>query len=86
MVWFDNEGALCPFVVSNTLTMERTNLTKDELVLVINSVQRQIIVLDKTEKQDAELMPKYRLLLKTLLEMEDELSKPIKKEPLNYYK
>tara|TARA_R100000030_G_scaffold56009_1_gene42181 strand:- start:972 stop:1172 length:201 start_codon:yes stop_codon:yes gene_type:complete len=66
--------------------MERTNLTKDELVLVINSVQRQIIVLDKTEKQDAELMPKYRLLLKTLLEMEDELSKPIKKEPLNYYK
>ena len=44
--------------------MERTNLTKDELVLVINSVQRQIIVLDKTEKQDAELMPKYRLLLK----------------------
>ena len=66
--------------------MERTNLTKDELVLVINSVQRQIIVLDKTEKQDAELMPKYRLLLKTLLEMEDELSKPIKREPLNYYK
>tara|TARA_Y100001938_G_C8028854_1_gene399507 strand:- start:699 stop:899 length:201 start_codon:yes stop_codon:yes gene_type:complete len=66
--------------------MERTNLTKDELVLVINSVQRQIIVLDKTEKKDAKLMPKYRLLLKTLLEMEDELSKPIKKEPLNYYK
>tara|TARA_R100000329_G_C7600727_1_gene213065 strand:+ start:235 stop:435 length:201 start_codon:yes stop_codon:yes gene_type:complete len=66
--------------------MERTNLTKDELVLVINSVQRQIIVLDKTEKKDSKLMPKYRLLLKTLLEMEDELSKPIKKEPLNYYK
>ena len=66
--------------------MERTNLTKDELVLVINSVQRQIIVLDKTEKKDAKLMPKYRLLLKTLLEMEDELSKPLKKEPLNYYK
>ena len=66
--------------------MERTNLTKDELVLVINSVQRQIIVLDKTEKKDAKLMPKYRLLLKTLLEMEDELSKPIKREPLNYYK
>ena len=66
--------------------MKRINLTKDELVLVINSVQRQIIVLDKTEKQDAELMPKYRLLLKTLLEMEDELSKPIKREPLNYYK
>ena len=66
--------------------MERTNLTKDELVLVINSVQRQIIVLDKTEKKDSKLMPKYRLLLKTLLEMEDELSKPIKREPLNYYK
>lgn len=66
--------------------MERTNLTKDELVLVINSVQRQIIVLDKTEKKDSKLMPKYRLLLKTLLEMEDELSKPIKEEPLNYYK
>ena len=66
--------------------MNQITLTKDELVLVINSVQRQIIVLDKTEKQDAELMPKYRLLLKTLLEMEDELSKPIKREPLNYYK
>tara|TARA_R100001440_G_scaffold53149_1_gene72812 strand:+ start:1948 stop:2151 length:204 start_codon:yes stop_codon:yes gene_type:complete len=59
--------------------MNQTTLTKDELVLVINSVQRQIIVLDKTEKKDAKLMPKYRLLLKTLLDMEKDIHDSMKK-------
>jgi len=62
--------------------MEKTNLTKDELILVINSIQRQIIVL---EKKESDLMPKYRQLLKTLLDMENELLNPVK-EPISIYK
>ena len=62
--------------------MEKTNLTKDELILVINSIQRQIIVL---EKKESNLMPKYRQLLKTLLDMENELLNPVK-EPILIYK
>lgn len=62
--------------------MEKTNLTKDELILVINSIQRQIIVL---EKKESDLMPKYRQLLKTLLDMENELLNPVK-EPILIYK
>ncbi len=62
--------------------MERTNLTKDELILVINSIQRQIIVL---EKKESNLMPKYRQLLKTLLDMENELLNPVE-EPISIYK
>lgn len=65
--------------------MEKTNLTKDELVLVINSIQRQIIVLDKVKKGDSDLMPKYRRLLETLLEMEEQLTNPIK-EKITIYK
>jgi len=65
--------------------MERTNLTKDELILVINSIQRQIIVLDKIEKKESDLMPKYRQLLKTLLDMENELLNPVE-EPISIYK
>ena len=62
--------------------MEKTNLTKDELILVINSIQRQIIVL---EKKESDLMPKYGQLLKTLLDMENELLNPVK-EPILIYK
>ena len=62
--------------------MEKTNLTKDELILVINSIQRQIIVL---EKKESNLMPKYRQLLKTLLDMENELLNPVE-EPISIYK
>ena len=62
--------------------MEKTNLTKDELILVINSIQRQIIVL---EKKESNLMPKYRQLLKTLLDMENELLNPVE-EPILIYK
>jgi|TARA_A200000159_G_scaffold127324_1_gene122914 hypothetical protein len=65
--------------------MERTNLTKDELILVINSIQRQIIVLDKMEKEESDLMPKYRQLLKTLLDMENELLNPVE-ESISIYK
>tara|TARA_Y100001938_G_scaffold129583_1_gene184662 strand:- start:1701 stop:1898 length:198 start_codon:yes stop_codon:yes gene_type:complete len=65
--------------------MEKTNLTKNELILVINSIQRQIIVLDKTEKKNSNLMPKYRRLLETLLEMEDQLTNPVK-EKITIYK
>ena len=65
--------------------MERTNLTKDELILVINSIQRQIIVLDKIEKKEYDHMPKYRQLLKNLLDMENELLNPVE-EPISIYK
>jgi hypothetical protein len=45
-----------------------------------------MIKLEEVKQADAELTRKHRLLLKTLLEMVDDMSKPTKKEPLNYYK
>ena len=67
--------------MKNTIT-----LTREEIALLIHSVQRTMIKLEEVKQDDTELTRKHRLLLKTLLEMEDEMSKPIKKEPLNYYK
>mgnify|MGYP003121729536 FL=1 len=63
---------------------EKINLTRDEVVLVINSVQRQIIMLENKKASD-QLIAKHRRLLGTLLVMESQL-KNTKKEPLNYYK
>jgi|TARA_R100000084_G_scaffold8709_1_gene3013 hypothetical protein len=67
--------------MKNTIT-----LTREEIALLIHSVQRTMIKLEEVKQADAELTRKHRLLLKTLLEMEDEMSKPTKKEPLTYYK
>jgi hypothetical protein len=67
--------------MKNTIT-----LTREEISLLIHSVQRTMIKLEEVKQADAELTRKHRLLLKTLLEMEDDMSKPTKKEPLNYYK
>ena len=67
--------------MKNTIT-----LTRQEIALLILRVQRPMIKLEEVKQADAELTRKHRLLLKTLLEMEDEMSKPTKKEPLTYYK
>jgi hypothetical protein len=64
----------------------KITLTREEIALLVHSVQRTMIKLEEVKQVDPELTRKHRLLLKTLLEMEDEMSKPTKKEPLNYYK
>lgn len=65
--------------------MRHINLTKDEVILLINSVQRTIIKLENYD-DSSELTRKHRLLLKTLLEIEDNLSTIPKKEPIRTYK
>ena len=54
--------------MKNTIT-----LTREEIALLIHSVQRTMIKLEEVKQADAELTRKHRLLLKTLLEMEDEM-------------
>lgn len=64
----------------------KTTLTREEIALLIHSVQRTMIKLEEVKQVDPELTRKHRVLLGTLLQMEDDMSKPTKKEPLNYYK
>ena len=64
----------------------KTTLTREEIALLIHSVQRTMIKLEEVKQVDPELTRKHRVLLGTLLQMEDEMSKPTKKEPLTYYK
>ena len=66
--------------------MRHINLTREEIILLINSVQRTIIKLEKYADGASEVIRKHRLLLKTLLEIENNLSIAPKEEPLNYYK
>lgn len=63
-----------------------TVLTRDEVSLLIHSVQRTIINLEKYDDGTSEIVRKHRLLLKTLLSMEQELHKEIEKEPITVYK
>ena len=64
--------------------MNKTNLTRGEVSLLIHSVQRALI---KQEHYDpnSELVRRYRLLIKTLLDIEQELVET-KKEPITVYK
>ena len=85
LFFIDDEGALCPFVVSILLTMNNTVLTRDEVSLLIHSVQRTLISLEKYEDA-SEILRKHRVLLKTLLDIEQDLHKERKKEPIRTYK
>tara|TARA_B100000963_G_C22617167_1_gene667970 strand:- start:942 stop:1157 length:216 start_codon:yes stop_codon:yes gene_type:complete len=57
----------------NQLDMEKLELTRDEIILVIQSVQRTIIHLEKWQEGATEILRKHRLLLGTLLAMEQQL-------------
>jgi len=65
--------------------MQNTILTRGEISLLIHSVQRTLIKLEQYDSS-SELIRKHRLLIKTLLNMESELSKNTNKEPINTYK
>ena len=53
--------------------MDKLELTRDEIILVIQSVQRTIINLEKWEDGATEILRKHRVLLETLLSMEAQL-------------
>ena len=65
--------------------MNQTILTRDEVSLLIHSVQRTLIKLEQYD-DTSELVRKHRLLIKTLLDIEQELNKKMKKEPIEVYK
>lgn len=66
--------------------MENTILNRDEVSLLIHSVQRTIISLEKYDDGTSEIVRKHRVLLKTLLDMEQELHEETEKEPITIYK
>ncbi len=65
--------------------MHNTTLTRGEVSLLIHSVQRTLINLEQHDSS-SELVRKHRLLIKTLLDIEKELHKVIKREPIEIYK
>jgi len=65
--------------------MQNTILTRGEVSLLIHSVQRTLIKLEQYDSS-SELVRKHRLLIKTLLAIEQELNKEINKEPITIYK
>ena len=65
--------------------MNNTVLTRDEVSLLIHSVQRTLIKLEQYDP-NSEIVRKHRLLLETMLDIEQNLHKEIKKEPIEVYK
>ena len=61
--------------------MQNTILTRGEISLLIHSVQRTLI---KLEQYDAssELVRRHRLLINTLLDIEQELNQEVKNQPI----
>jgi len=66
--------------------MQQTILNRDEVSLLIHSVQRTIISLEKYDDGTSEIVRKHRVLLKTLLDMEQKLHEETEKEPITIYK
>ena len=85
LFFIDDEGALCPFVVLILLTMNNTILTRDEVSLLIHSVQRTLIKLEQYDP-NSEIVRKHRVLLETMLDIEQALHTQKEKEPINVYK
>ena len=65
--------------------MDKTNLTRVEVSLLIHSVQRTLIKLEQYDP-DSEFVRKHRLLIKTLLDIEQELNTEVEQEPISIYK
>jgi hypothetical protein len=51
----------------------KIELTREELSILIHSVQRAIIKLEQFKDNSSELVRKHRCLIKTLLSMEKQL-------------
>jgi len=65
--------------------MNNTVLTRDEVSLLIHSVQRTLIKLEQYDP-NSEIVRKHRVLLKTMLDIEQDLHTQKEKEPINVYK
>ena len=65
--------------------MQQTILNRDEVSLLIHSVQRTLINLEKYD-ESSEIVRQHRVLLKTLLDMEQELHEETEKELITIYK
>ena len=65
--------------------MNNTVLTRDEVSLLIHSVQRTLIKLEQYDPS-SEIVRKHRLLLETMLDIEQSLHAQKEKEPINTYK
>lgn len=52
----------------------KLELTRDEISLIIHSVQRTIINLEKWDDNSSEILRRHKLLIKTLLDMEQQLN------------
>lgn len=52
---------------------QKINLTREEVSLLIHSVQRMYIKLEQYKDNKSELMRKHRLLMGTLLELEKQI-------------
>ena len=55
-----------------TMDLYYKYLTRDEISLIIHSVQRTIINLEKFDDSHSEIVRKHRVLLSTLLDIEQE--------------
>ena len=65
--------------------MNNTVLTRDEVSLLIHSVQRTLIKLEQYDP-NSEIVRKHRVLLETMLDIEQSLHTQKEKEPINVYK
>ena len=52
---------------------QKITLTREEVSLLIHSVQRMYIKLEQYKDDESELMRKHRLLIGTLLELRNKL-------------
>jgi|TARA_B100000035_G_C21031782_1_gene568886 hypothetical protein len=52
---------------------QKITLTREEVSLLIHSVQRMYIKLEQYKDDESELMRKHRLLIGTLLELEKQI-------------
>ena len=65
--------------------MNNIILTRDEVSLLIHSVQRTLIKLEQYDP-NSEIVRKHRVLLETMLDIEQDLHAQKEKEPINVYK
>ncbi len=65
--------------------MDKTILTRGEVSLLIHSVQRTLIKLEQYDP-NSEIVRKHRVLLETMLDIEQDLHTQKEKEPINVYK
>jgi len=59
--------------------MNQITLTREEISLIISSIQRTMITIEKWDDTHSEIVRRHRVLLKTLLDMEKDIHDSTKK-------